>query len=626
MTRVLLGGSLIALALVLLLFLVLPEGSRPRLGLVPPVLRPDSSPPAESPGGARLSGTPRQWDTVTLDFAGPAADEADNDPNPFLDYRLQVTFRGPGGQTYVVPGFFDGDGQGNGHGTIWRVRFTPDQAGRWSYTASFRAGPRVAVALEDEAGTPLAFDGVRGAFSVAGLDPQAAGFLKWGRLEYVGGHYLKFRDGPYWLKGGTDSPENLLGYAGFDGTPNARHTFAPHAADWRAGDAAFDPAGPDRGRGLIGALNYLASQQVNSIYFLTLNVGGDGQDTSPFAGSTDWRGHGTNDNLHYDISKLAQWEVAFSHAQRQGLFLHFVLGEAETPNKQELDHGELGVERMLYYRELIARFGHHLALQWNLSEEYDGGGGYDLGAERIKAFATYIQRLDPYDHPITVHNAEDPEVSWAPFVGDARFSVTSLQYYESTAENGAAVERWRRRTAAAGRPLVISLDELRTATTSNAEAQRKEMLWPTYLSGGQLEWYIGAEDQILEDFRQYEHLWRYTWYARKFMEEQLPFWEMEPQDERLGGRPASGGDRGQVFAKPGEIYAVYLPAFDPSATLDLGGSPGTFEQRWYNPRRGGFEGPSRIVPGGGLVGFGTPPGDAAEDWVVLLKRSAGPPP
>ena len=34
-----------------------------------------------------------------------------------------------------------------------------------------------------------------------------------------------------------------------------------------------------------------------------------------------------------------------------------------------LDGGELGPERKLYCRELIARFGHALALNWNLGEE-----------------------------------------------------------------------------------------------------------------------------------------------------------------------------------------------------------------------------------------------------------------
>ena len=35
---------------------------------------------------------------------------------------------------------------------------------------------------------------------------------------------------------------------------------------------------------------------------------------------------------------------------------------------------------------------------------------------------------------------------------------------------------------------------------------RRGVLWPTYLSGGNLEWYIGSEDQSLEDFRRYGQL------------------------------------------------------------------------------------------------------------------------
>ena len=66
-------------------------------------------------------------------------------------------------------------------------------------------------------------------------------------------------------------------------------------------------------------------------------------------------------------SKLDQWEVVFAHADRLGLHLHFKT--QETENDQDLDGGRLGTERRLYYRELIARFAHHLALNWNLGEE-----------------------------------------------------------------------------------------------------------------------------------------------------------------------------------------------------------------------------------------------------------------
>jgi len=81
----------------------------------------------------------------------------------------------------------------------------------------------------------------------------------------------------------------------------------------------------------------------------------------------DYRRHADQSKIdtrvfnHYDISKLGQWEQVFAHAQRSGIHLHFVLNESEEANKRELDNGELGVERMLYYRELIASrsFGRH---------------------------------------------------------------------------------------------------------------------------------------------------------------------------------------------------------------------------------------------------------------------------
>jgi hypothetical protein len=76
-----------------------------------------------------------------------------------------------------VPGFFDGGG-GDSAGEVWRARFTPDAAGIWSYQASFRSGPNVAVDLDPAAGTPAAFDGAAGTFEVADPVSDARGFLK----------------------------------------------------------------------------------------------------------------------------------------------------------------------------------------------------------------------------------------------------------------------------------------------------------------------------------------------------------------------------------------------------------------------------------------------------------------
>jgi hypothetical protein len=560
------------------------------------------------------SGEYLKWHPMEIHFRGPQADEMDDDPNPFLDYRLQVLFTSPEGTRYHVPGFFNGNGEGEGMGNVWTVRFCPDEEGRWTYLASFRKGKHVAVDDNTPAGQPVAFDGASGSFIVLPGDPASPGILKWGRLAYVGKHYLKFADGPYWIKGGTDTPEDFLSYADFDNTPHAGHRYPVHETDWKEGDPEWNGG---KGKAIIGLLNYLASQHVNSIYFLVQNIGGDGRNVWPFAGKINPAGHPDNDNRHYDVSKLHQWNMVFEHAQRKGIFLHFVLNEAEEMNKRELDEGELGVERKLFYRELVARFGHHNALQWNLSEEYDLF--LDLTPRRIREFAQYLIDIDPYDHPVTVHHeGRDPDPNWLPFLGDERISTTSFQFYEGDAKWGERVEKWRRLTEVAGRPLPINLDEFMPLGSSNQAQERKEMLWPTYLSGGQLEYILESRLET-ENFREVEQMWQWTWYARRFMMEHLPFWEMEPDDPALvGGSKALGG--AQVFAKQGEVYAIYLPVANPSGSLTMWRVEGTFLQRWFNPRTGEFEGQPRRYQASGLLPLGEPPSDPQEDWVILIQK------
>ena len=442
-------------------------------------------------GAQAVDGRLVTWHPITITFDGPQAAETDDSPNPFLDFRLQVVFTGPDNQLFVVPGFFDGDGQGGSRGKAWRVRFTPNVPGEWRFEAAFRKGPDVAIELAADAGEPLALPNLTGSFDVAPRDPDAPGFLKWGRLAYVGQHYLKFQDGPYWLRGGTDEPENLLAYAGFDRTP-PKHRYADHEADWREGDPDW---GAGRGRAIIGALNYLADQHVNSVYFLTMNVGGDGKDVWPWIGAVDPRGSGDNDNRHFDVAKLSQWETVFSHAQRLGIFLHFVFNEAEAANKRELDDGELGIERKLYYREMVARFGHHLALEWNLCEEYNLN--FDFGPERLRAFADYIRAIDPYDHPITVHSAGDPVEALRFTFGDPRFSLTSVQLNQRPIHE--VTEAIRNATRQAGRPLPVSLDEFTLdrgqrashIPVDDAAGHRREKIWPAYFSGGMIEIHSG---------------------------------------------------------------------------------------------------------------------------------------
>lgn len=576
-------------------------------------------------GEGELRGEPVQWHPLELHLKGPDTHENASSPNPFLDYRLNVKWRAPDGSTRLVPGFYAGDGEGGGTGGTWACRFAPDQPGLWTWSASFREGPQVAVALAPKAGQPAHFDGARGRVAILPRRADAEGFLSKGLLEHVDEHYLRFREGGYFLKGGTNSPENLLGYAGFDDVVDAGgvgivHEYAPHVDDWSPGDPSFTSAssGVDS-RGIIGALNYLSSQGVNSVYFLPMNLGGDGQETTPFVGSdpTD------HDRRHYDVSRLHQWAQVLDHAQRKGILLHVVLAETEPGNESWLDGGEFGVERKLFYRELCARFGHALALKWNLSEEND------FSLLQLEECAAYLRAVDPYDHPIAVHTHPNDFNDYNHLVGNPLFDATSIQYTTSLA--GSQVQEWRERSEAAGRKWVLDMDENGTwntgLTDSNADLMRKEVLYDVYFSGGQLEWYAGYHDLPLggdvklEDFRTRQPMWRSMRIARQFMENHLPYWEMEPADDLvLDDDPKFGG--AECLAKQGEVYALYLPRGNHHTKLDLRhtDSRERFKLRWFNPRSGAFEGSPRTFEGGELVALNGPPSQTPNDWVLLVER------
>ncbi|MCK4627500.1 MAG: DUF5060 domain-containing protein, partial [Sedimentisphaerales bacterium] len=489
-------------------------------------------------GESIITGEQKAWQTVTISFTGPQASQSDTSPNPFLDYRLQVKFTGPRGQSYNVPGYFDGNGDGLGVGNVWRVRFTPDEAGTWGYTASFRQGSEVAIDLGSDAGNASGYiDGTSGQFEVAAHNTNADGFLSKGRLVYKEGmYYLKtLGDGKYWIKGGTDSPENFLAYDGFvnttgrDDKPEWFHDYDQHIADWNNGDPDWDGG---KGKGIIGSLNCLSSRHVNSIYVLLMNVGGDGRDVWPWSGPIiRTGGDGVNENKWFDISKLRQWEIVFDHAQRKGINLNFVLNEGEKNNKRELDNARLGTERKLYYREMLARFGHHNALQWMLCEEYDGGGGISVPPDMVKSWAQYIKDVDAYRHPVSVHSMHKEALE--PFFGDDRFDLTSYQYHNRIEYPiilyGSLVETLRGQVAAAGRIIPIFIDEPETVGLSDDESIvyggglvlnygqvkiRKEVLYPIYFSGGSVE-FILEEMLATDDFSYYESLWNYMYYARK---------------------------------------------------------------------------------------------------------------
>ena len=575
---------------------------------------------------AELSGELKLWHKITLTFDGPATSEQAEE-NPFTDYRLNVTFR-QGARTVTVPGYYAADGDagqsGADAGGKWRVHFAPDGEGSWTWTAEFRKGPMVAVSEEAGAGESAGFDGASGSFEVGASDKSGRDFRGKGWLEYTGGRYLQFAgDESFFVKAGADAPEVFLAYKDFDGTyqhdggDKFLKDWAPHVKDWQEGDPTW---GDGKGKGIIGALNYLASKGVNAFSFLTMNTEGDGKNVWPWTGDHEFQ--------RFDCSKLDQWEMVFAHAQANGLYLHFKT--QETENNHLLDGGDLGDNRKLYYRELIARFGHHLALNWNLGEENT------QSTAQQKEMAAYFHRTDPYQNHIVIHTHPGrQEEIYRPLLGAAS-KLTGISLQTNFKQVHELTKTWIDKSSSSGKPWVVANDEQGHFSTGvtpmasypgmdgrpdNHDDIRQHVLWGNLMAGGAgVEYYFGYQypesDLTCNDLRSRDKMWDYSRYAIEFFQNEIPFPGMLSADDLTKRKDDF------CFANPGTAYAIYLPDLSKDPGLTLQPRKALYEVFWYNPRTGQkVQGTLKRVNGNDKkITLGQPNyKDVDGDWVVFLK-------
>ena len=606
---------------------------------------------ADGDGSVKVSGEQKLWHKITIDLNGPYAHEQDNEPNPFTDCRMTVQFVHADGTKYVVPGYFAADGNAADSsaesGTVWRAHFAPDRTGEWNYTVNFSKGKHCALDSDAKSKAVEPFDNKTGKIVVAASDKASPDFRSKGRLQYVGKHYLQHAGSKeYFLKVGADAPETFLAYTDFDntiaGNPKKAplKTWAPHVQDWKTGDPTWANG---KGKGMIGAINYLSGKGCNAFSFLTYNAGGDGDNVWPFIQRED--------KLHYDCSKLDQWAIVLDHGTAKGMYLHFKMQETEMddhnrhkggrPVPECLDGGNLGVQRKLYVRELVARFGHNLALNWNLGEENT------QTHQQQQDMIDYIAGVDPYGHNIVIHTFPNQQDKvYEPLLGNSsKLTGASLQN-SSLETTHAHTYKWVSASAKANKPWIVAFDESGSAAHAQCpdlgyngfdghdhdgkmaydqHKVRKQTLWGTLMAGGAgNEYYFGYKfdenDIVCEDWRSRDQSWDYCRIAIGFFHDnKIPFWEMTNHDELVGNPERKPGKF--CFAKPDETYVVYLPSGGES-DLNLGDASGNYSVKWFNPRSGGALQPGsvRTVSAGTSVSLGMPPGEAKSDWVVLLSR------
>lgn len=598
---------------------------KPSKPVAKPKLSPEELKPLQQPrqpdGDATVTLTgDTQWQPFTLTLDGPFAHELDNTPNPFLDYSFTVTFRHESGAPiYHVPGYFACDGKAGEtsakSGTKWRAHLSPDKPGEWTYQTHFHTGKDVALhpvekAPEQELNA-LEKYATSGSFKIAKAPKDAPGFYSQGRLEYKNSNYLQFAgSGKPFLKVGADAPETLLAYADFDDTVAPKKNaplkhYKPHLRDWQEGDPTWKGG---KGKGLIGALNYLSGKGMNAFSFLPYNAGGDGDNIWPFVSR--------NNKFHYDTSKLDQWNIVFTHGQAKGLFLHFKLQETEIDDNRRghkkanngnvptsLDGGKLGPERKLYCREMVARFGHHLALNWNIGEENT------QTTEEQMDMANYLRDVDPYDHHLVIHTYPDQQDKIYPHLQGEHSPYTGASLQNSSLKQCHwQVVKWVRSSEKKGKAWGVAFDEPGNASEGmpadpgypgmpsvkdgykgdTIDDCRKYTLWGTLMAGGWgVEYYFGYKlpqnDLVCEDWRSRDRSWDYAKIALDFFyKNNIPVHEMKPMDELVGNKKHDNSV--YCLAKKG-LYLVFLPdGGSKKLAVMKGDKPKTIQ--WLNTRNG----------------------------------------
>jgi len=352
---------------------------------------------------------------------------------------------------------------------------------------------------------------------------------------------------------------------------------------------------------------------------LTMNILGDGKDVWPY---TDY-----NERYRFDCSKLDQWEVVFDHMESLGIMAHFVL--QETENECLLDIGQNGVQRKVYLRELIARFGHHLALTWNLGEENGPAAWTPIGQDDAmrKDMATYIKTINPYQSNVVLHthsNDEHQDEYLNPMLGFEHLDGPSMQIANPKRVH-LRVKHWVDASGNAGKRWIVNLDEIGPHWTGvmpdaddpKHDTIRQHCLWGSLMAGGTgVEWYFGYRyahnDLGLEDFRSRDLWWKQSTLATQFING-FPLEEMSSRDELVNVKGA------YCLAKEREVYIVYLPPGAAEASLQAE-LPDPLSIKWFNPRSGGdlVEGSIKRVKGSGWQSLGTPPSDPELDWVLVI--------
>ncbi|MCX6930167.1 MAG: DUF4038 domain-containing protein [Verrucomicrobia bacterium] len=495
--------------------------------------------------------------------------------NPIQDASLRVIFTSPLGETSEADGFWDG-------GSTWRVRFSPDQPGRWKYRTICSDSANSGLNKQSGEFVCMAATGLtrfekHGRLRVA-LDRR--------HLEHMDGTPFFWLADTIWNGARVSEMKDWQFYAGI----RAAHRFT--VVQWAAapgGDVAEDFA-------YNGFPERIA---INPEFFKRLD---------------------------------AKLEVP-TQAGMLNAIVPFREMQAEANALVALPDGQME----LLVRYMVARWGAD-PVAWLLAFEGDNSAKKVARWKRIGQ-AVFSARSHA---PVVLFPGETPWVldefrdqKWVDVFGYQSVTGATDDPLKRSL-SGPFTEEWKKEPA---RPLISFVPYEngiipQSKKRFSSDDVRRSVYWSllqtppagiSYGGEGVVNWDTSAGKKDAQSKANALEMWRKALFmpAAKQMAHlaklmnSIDFWKLRPQSKVLAsqlGDKASQRFIAAAVTEASDLAIVYVPE-DLSLDLVLGGLPSTPTVGWLNPRTGENK-PAKPLTGATASQFATPgPGD----WVLVMK-------
>jgi hypothetical protein len=489
--------------------------------------------------------------------------------NPFLDATFSGTFsKADGSDGKIVEGFCD-----SSDGSVFRIRFMPASPGDYTYTATYRQG----AAETKHTGAFKASAGRRN--GPIRVDPKYPWHFIW---ERTGEHYYFNGTTAFWLMG------------------------------WR--DERIITNCIDRLRGLkINRIRVLISGAANILWGEPVMTG---ENFTMMLRPWPAEAPKSFDNPRIDFTRFniphwQKWERMLRYARDRDMIISAIL-EISTHKAQPAAGSE---DERRYIRYAVARLAAFSNITWDLGDDLDSFRDEKWTHET----GTLLVGWDPYKHLASSHPAhrepQDRASDWFGFTSIQDWSrpqhALMLEQRQIQLKTGRIIPQANEEYGYedhyphwAPKPDADSAETLRRTAweiamagaygTAGESARRGVNIWPD-TGGG---WINGRGDDTMTMLKGYEHMVDFF--------TSFEWWKTEPHDELVN-------NGAYCLAKPGEIYAVYLPN-EGNVTVKL--EAGTYAASWF----GAFTGEKIPLPPIQGPTWTSPKSPGWLDWAILIQK------